>query len=648
MIRDQVFISYCHEDERFLNELRTQLKPYLRKDAFRAWSDKQLEPGSKWFETIKTALSQASVAVMLVSPGFLASDFIDEHELGPMLKEAEAGGVKILWVLIRDCAYNETRLKDYQAVVSPPGVPFAAMKPAKRDTAWRKVCEAIKQAVSRPPRGVSDAGGTAPDPQQKTAVVAPKQQHPHSESVHSDAPVVVRSTHAAVAGQTLKVIFPLHGIRTLAAWQRGLSDLVDRYGWTCRLDQWSYGRFSLLAFLTPWTREAKLRWLRRQYDSEIHNSRLDIERGQIPSVVAHSFGTYILGYALLRFDFIRFNKVILCGSILPRDFPWDKLIERGQVQAVRNEFGVRDPWVKRVRCLVRGTGASGASRFTCNHERLEQEEFEYDHGDYFGLDHMEDRWIPFLEKPFLEIRRSELRSRIPRPRSSAPWCLYGLLLVALVVFVVPIAFVSHHWQSGLKPAAKSFNQVRSDVLASYTDQIVDNLIRVSQAMRPIQLEFDESTGEIAKQSRDGQVYDAYLEYLTLPGSFKTSDVRPAPDVVHIMRYQDGKYFWVPREHKYDFLMLFLYTIVQDGRAPTDTAVAMGDTNRSRRAPATLPANHSDSEQRNWLRLIEISSWIISFGRVRRCRLFSLTSTIPAAELRSSCTTGQFTRHTCST
>src|SRR4051812_40871012 len=99
---------------------------------------------------------------------------------------------------------------------------------------------------------------------------------------------------------TTKVICPLHGIRTLAAWQKGLSDLLARYGWVCRLERWSYGRFSILAFVTPWTREAKLGWLRRQYDAEMNDRRMTAEKDQPPSVVAHSFGTYILGYTLLR------------------------------------------------------------------------------------------------------------------------------------------------------------------------------------------------------------------------------------------------------------------------------------------------------------------------------------------------------------
>ena len=258
----------------------------------------------------------------------------------------------------------------------------------------------------------------------------------------------------------LRVICPLHGIRTLAVWQKGLSDLAGTYGWVCRLDRWSYGRFTLLAFLTPWSREATLGWLRQQYDEETHDRRLLIEEGQSPSVVAHSFGTYILGYTLLRFDFIRFNKVILCGSILPRGFPWNKLIDRGQVQAVRNEFGVRDPWVRWVRWFVRGTGPSGAAGFACTHERLEQEEFDFNHGDYFGIDHMEDRWIPFLNKPQEAIPRSDVGGRIPRPRTSAPWGLYGLALTAFLMAVILGGLLWSRGESHLPPTPPS-------VLAGY-------------------------------------------------------------------------------------------------------------------------------------------------------------------------------------
>lgn len=147
-MRDQVFISYSHEDEKFKKELLKHLKPFSHSRAITAWSDEQIASGSQWFSEIQAALAKTSVAVLLVSPDFLASDFIHEHELGPLLKEAKAGGVRILWIPLRPSAYKETPLKDYQAA-SPPDKPLAKMSTAERDEAWVLICEAIRNSAKR-------------------------------------------------------------------------------------------------------------------------------------------------------------------------------------------------------------------------------------------------------------------------------------------------------------------------------------------------------------------------------------------------------------------------------------------------------------------------------------------------------------------
>jgi hypothetical protein len=145
--RDQVFISYSHNDIKWREDLEKRLKPFLRAGSIKSWSDKQISPGSKWFGEIKSAMADTKVAVLLVSPDFLASDFIHEHELGPFLKETEQGGVKILWVPVRASGYEQTPLADYQAVLDP-SKPLAGMTKAKRDQAWVKICEEIAKAVN--------------------------------------------------------------------------------------------------------------------------------------------------------------------------------------------------------------------------------------------------------------------------------------------------------------------------------------------------------------------------------------------------------------------------------------------------------------------------------------------------------------------
>jgi GAF domain-containing protein len=145
--RNRVFISYSHKDKKFVEELLKHLKPLERAGRVSAWSDKQIQPGAKWSDEIKEAIVATRVAVMMVTADFLASDFIHEHELGPLLKIADVGGAQILWIPVRHCSYKDTPLKNYQAVISPDK-PLAEMK-AERDHAWVRICDEIKTAANK-------------------------------------------------------------------------------------------------------------------------------------------------------------------------------------------------------------------------------------------------------------------------------------------------------------------------------------------------------------------------------------------------------------------------------------------------------------------------------------------------------------------
>ncbi len=229
-----------------------------------------------------------------------------------------------------------------------------------------------------------------------------------------------------------RMVVTLHGIRTHAAWQRAFAETASDAGLEARMDRWSFGHFPVVRFLQPWSRMARVKWFRDSYDDEFGALLAATSSLDRPSIVAHSFGTYILGYALLRYSYLRFGKVILCGSILPKGFPWDKIIERGQVQAVRNEFGTEDVWTRLVDRFVPGTGASGRDGFAIGHPRLEQERFTFSHSEYFERYHMESRWIPFLRRrlPLVPPHEGTIEGRVA---SRTPWGLYALYAVLLAV-----------------------------------------------------------------------------------------------------------------------------------------------------------------------------------------------------------------------
>jgi len=191
----------------------------------------------------------------------------------------------------------------------------------------------------------------------------------------------------------------------------------------------------------PWARLAKVRWFRETYQREFGEDAGAPQR-EHPSIVAHSFGTYILGNALLRYPYLRFDKVLLCGSILPCHFPWDRILERGQVQAVRHEYGRDGAWARVLGWFVPGTGTSGTEGFAVQHPHLEQERLDFTTGRHpFDPAHMHEKWLPFFTARGATRPPRALVVEHPQGQVT-PWATYALY----VLFAVACALVMVLWR----------------------------------------------------------------------------------------------------------------------------------------------------------------------------------------------------------
>lgn len=141
----KIFISYAHKDAKWLEQLRIHLIPLARNAKIDPWDDSKLVTGSKWKEEIKKAIAEADIGVMLVTPNFLASDFIFKNELPPLLANKT-----VFWIAVSPCLYEETELAQFQSA-NDPSKSIESLKGAARNSAWVSICKKILAAASNPP-----------------------------------------------------------------------------------------------------------------------------------------------------------------------------------------------------------------------------------------------------------------------------------------------------------------------------------------------------------------------------------------------------------------------------------------------------------------------------------------------------------------
>jgi tetratricopeptide (TPR) repeat protein len=159
--RPAVFISYSHKDKQWLDELNTMLAPLVGKAVIEVWSDTAIEPSQAWREEIDRALTTARIGVLLVSPSFLASDFIMKEELPYLVEAARQRRVTLFWILLYPCLYEHTPLADLQAAhdISRPIAGLTAV-----DRAF--VLKEISQKIAAVSGGTASKGrgGSAASP----------------------------------------------------------------------------------------------------------------------------------------------------------------------------------------------------------------------------------------------------------------------------------------------------------------------------------------------------------------------------------------------------------------------------------------------------------------------------------------------------
>lgn len=146
----KIFISYSHKDEATKNRVNKHLTVLSSAGiALEIWDDRRIQAGESWREEIRDAIEGCSMALLLVSADFLTSKFILDEEVPRLLKRRLEEGVKIIPVIVADCAWQLVPWLSPTQARPTDGRPLALLGKAKAEEALSNLAKEIHRLLTQ-------------------------------------------------------------------------------------------------------------------------------------------------------------------------------------------------------------------------------------------------------------------------------------------------------------------------------------------------------------------------------------------------------------------------------------------------------------------------------------------------------------------
>ena len=125
------------------------LKPLVRERRLEVWSDDRMVVGYEWRLQLEEAIARSRAALLLVSPSFLASDFIMEQELPALIEH----GVRLVPVLVRPCLWQAVPVLEGLQWAHDPGRDGPVAGSADPEGQIVRACLALSELLAADGRG---------------------------------------------------------------------------------------------------------------------------------------------------------------------------------------------------------------------------------------------------------------------------------------------------------------------------------------------------------------------------------------------------------------------------------------------------------------------------------------------------------------
>jgi hypothetical protein len=180
-----VFVSYAHDDTDLRERLARHLSVLERHGLLTIWHDGKIVPGESWESAISERLETADIVLLLVSPSFVASEYIYSRELRRAMERHARGEAVIIPVLLRAVRYREAPFSSLEPL------PVDARKHPKPVTLWRNRDQAFQQVADGVLRAIRHLEGQS---SVHPPSIGPNSRHisrPDMQGLDATAPTLV-------------------------------------------------------------------------------------------------------------------------------------------------------------------------------------------------------------------------------------------------------------------------------------------------------------------------------------------------------------------------------------------------------------------------------------------------------------------------
>jgi hypothetical protein len=224
----------------------------------------------------------------------------------------------------------------------------------------------------------------------------------------------------------------VHGINTRALWFGTVKPALEDAGFI--VAPAGYELYGVIRFLLPFER------LRRRATARV-TTKIRLARQLHPdakmSVIAHSFGSFVIARILeSEFD-LRWHRIILCGSVVSEDLRLEQFLERFDAPII-NEIGTRDFFPALARSITWGYGSVGSYGFQ-SPAVTDRWHAGFLHSDFLTQEFCNRFWVPFLREGTLA--RADAPLALPlasRVFTRLPLRWIVLCVIAAVLVLVPV------------------------------------------------------------------------------------------------------------------------------------------------------------------------------------------------------------------